>query len=721
MTTTRLRVRFQGLPQTYTAIPWSIPGHDGSFQPLPADATALVIPKTRSLFVNRYPDRRSHELSLDEARTWGTADPDDTETIFVWAKSPTSHRFCLRLVLNPRKVVRQRNSPQYQAYKRLLEDAKFHSDCLPEIEGGFVPRHYGMWLMDSGEWAGPILFSLTQWGGISWHDLSYSQFNTEANRILVGLTFEALHDAGVDHGGLGNSHEFRHVVIDLYAPGLSKDDRLNGKAPCYIVGFSEADGDHFCNRKLPILPLGSFLYPDDVGCSEIGGALILLKLMQHSDKLFSASDVLDWHTKYSELHPDAPNLEVLLVQRAKFFPSMPQIYRNQMRITFDEDDEYAATITMLDSDEEIREEEQTSGESDTVVKLRSDCSTPELIEVAIGKLQRLPHAYTAVPWKIPGHDGLFQPLPADATALIIPKTRSLFINCYPSRRPRELTLDEARTWGTADPDNTETIFVRAKSTTSHRFCLRLVLDPRKVVRQRASPQYKAYERLIQDAKFHSNYLSEAEGSFVPRHYGMWLMDTGEWAGQILFSLSQWGGVSWTELSHTKFNTEANRILVGRMFEALHDYGVDHGRLTSSVKFRHVVVDIHAPGLSKDDRLNGKAPCYLVVIPASELLHWHTKYSERHPNTPNLEVLLAQRAKFFPAMPRVYPNQMRITFNEDDEYAAVIFTVDSDEEAEPTSGESDTVVGFQSDSLTPEPVEVVTGKFQRMQLQHLLLA
>ncbi|KAJ7160094.1 hypothetical protein C8R46DRAFT_362669 [Mycena filopes] len=346
-----------------------------------------MIPKTHSLFTNRWGDRRPQEITFDQVRTWGSADRQDVETIFVRANPTSTERFCLRLVLNPQKVARRKNSPQYAAYRRLIGDAKFHSNHLPEAEGSLVPRHYGIWLMETGDWAGQIMFSLTQWGGVSWNELSHSRFNTEANRILVGRTFEALHDYGVDHGGLGNSEKFRHVVVDLDAPGLSRADRLNGKAPCYIVDFSEAERDHVCRRKLPILPLGSFLYPNEVGCTEIGSALILLDLMQKSDKLHSASEVLDWHSEYSERHPDAPNWEVLLVQRAKFFPSVPPIDPDEMmRITFDEDDEYAATITVLDSDEEIQEKEQTSGESDTVVKLRSDCSIPGLMEVAIGKL-----------------------------------------------------------------------------------------------------------------------------------------------------------------------------------------------------------------------------------------------------------------------------------------------------------------------------------------------
>ncbi|KAJ6504655.1 hypothetical protein C8R47DRAFT_153640 [Mycena vitilis] len=202
------------------------------------------------------------------------------ETVFAKAQSGTD-RFCLRLVFHADKVYRDTRSTKHRALCRLVDDAKFHATHLPDVEGSMVPIHYGMWLMDAGDWAGMVLFSVTEWGGTSWNELSRTRMNTEANRILVGRTFEALHDYGVYWGGLERSPAgFRHVVIDTNAPGLSREDLLNGKAPCYIVGFSEAEVGHDCARTLPILPLGSYLKPGQLGCAEIADVLILLGFMK---------------------------------------------------------------------------------------------------------------------------------------------------------------------------------------------------------------------------------------------------------------------------------------------------------------------------------------------------------------------------------------------------------------------------------------------------------
>jgi hypothetical protein len=252
------------------------------------------------IFINGQGDRLPEQLTLDEAKTWGYNDPNDTQIIFAHAKSATS-RFCLRMVFNAKEVIRHKQSNEYRAFSRLVKDAKFHATYLGDAEGFNVPIHYGMWLMDTGDWAGKVLFSITQWCGISWNELSHTRMNTEANRcvrlfaaswvawlmhpyrILIGRTFEALHDYGVHRGGLGNFENFRHAIIDVNAPGLSREDLLNGKAPCYIVGFSEAHANHQCMRKLPILPLGSYLPLKEVGCDEIGSALILLGFMKKSD------------------------------------------------------------------------------------------------------------------------------------------------------------------------------------------------------------------------------------------------------------------------------------------------------------------------------------------------------------------------------------------------------------------------------------------------------
>ncbi|KAJ6561122.1 hypothetical protein DFH09DRAFT_1279366 [Mycena vulgaris] len=319
--TTPIRVRFENLPYKYLARRWSIPNHhhNQSFEPIPADITCIYV-SARSLFINRQGDRRPHEISLDEARTWGFNGKDDTEVIYAQAKTAdASKRFCLRMVLNVEHSTSNTHSTTFRVCDRLVKDAKFHSTHLLSAEGLFVPLHYGMWVMDTGEWAG-------KWCGIPWNELVHTKMNTEANRILVGRTFEALHDYGIDHGGLRCGYDFRHVIIGIHAPGLNWDDLLNGKAPCYIVDFAEARATHQCTRKVPILPLDAFLRDKEVGCVEITDVLVLLKFMRPSNTLTRTSEALEWHAKYSELYPDVKNSRVLIAQRARLYHDMPPVY-----------------------------------------------------------------------------------------------------------------------------------------------------------------------------------------------------------------------------------------------------------------------------------------------------------------------------------------------------------------------------------------------------------
>ncbi|KAJ7439234.1 hypothetical protein FB451DRAFT_1570061 [Mycena latifolia] len=258
-----------------------------------------------------------------------------------------------------------------------------------------------------------------------------------------------------------------------------------------------------------------------------------------------------------------------------------------------------------------------------------------------------------------------------------PRSRSLFINQQGDRRPQELTLDHIRKWG----DDTELIFARAKcGDASKRFCLRMLLNA----------------ELLKDAKFHSTHLADIKGSFVRLYYGMWVMNTGEWAGKVLFSLTQWCGISWRELAFTRLNTQADRILVGRAFEALHDHGIDHRGIRNVRDFRHALVDDHAPGLTQADLLNGKAPLPEGATPASAALEWHVKYSELYPDESNACVLIAQRARLYPEMPPLYHN------------------IEVSIENMPLV-EGDGVGGFSADSVGPETVsdslETIVDKLQ----------
>ncbi|KAJ7439230.1 hypothetical protein FB451DRAFT_1192271 [Mycena latifolia] len=377
--TTRIWVRFEGLQANYFAKQWRIPNHTRPFEPIPDDTRCIIVPRARSLFINGPGDRHREEISLNEASTWGLSSGEYDQAIYARAKTANaSKRFCLRMILNVMQSTSDIHSSTFQVYDRLVADAIFHSTHLLDAEGLFVPLHYGMWVMDTGDWAGKVLFSITQWCGVPWNDLAETKMNTEANRILVGRTFEALHDYGIDHGGgLRCSYDFRHVTIDVEASGLTEADLMNGKAPCYIVDFSEARANHQCARKLPILPLDAFPHRKEVGCREIADVLILLKFMRmpvagaQPDPTTHASQALEWHAKYCERHPDVEPYHVLIAQRERLFHGMPPVYPD-IDISFEDEDLMAGvTVTQRAADpDEEPEATETEDEVDGLASTR---------------------------------------------------------------------------------------------------------------------------------------------------------------------------------------------------------------------------------------------------------------------------------------------------------------------------------------------------------------
>ncbi|KAJ7741363.1 hypothetical protein B0H16DRAFT_1890542 [Mycena metata] len=361
---------------------------------MPADATSIVIPQ---IFINRYGDRRRIELTLHEARTWGYGPGDETEMIFAQAKTTgtSPSRFCLRMIFDFEKVRRDKTSNSYRACQRLLKDADFHSTHLSAADayGVLVPVHYGMWFMDTGIWAGKVLLSITQWCGISWHELSFTNANTEANRILVGRTVEALHDYGIVLGDLESTTDNRQFVFDLNAPGLTRADVLNGQTPCYIVGFSDAEANHKCQRKLPILPHGSFVPFEKFGCREIACVSSILGFMKKSKTSTSASTALQWYDEYSKRYPTMSNLDVLMAQRAKLYPNMPPVYSQEAPVSFTSNELYAEAIFPKTPDEDSFPE--TPDDSDDEEQTVEDANAVVAHSLAPEPLEPAPTRYSA--------------------------------------------------------------------------------------------------------------------------------------------------------------------------------------------------------------------------------------------------------------------------------------------------------------------------------------
>ncbi|KAJ6484355.1 hypothetical protein C8R47DRAFT_552566 [Mycena vitilis] len=363
--TTSIQIRFEGLPLRFSAIPWDIPHHTDTFEPMPDDASLLVVPHS-CLFINQASNRRPQPIPLDEARKWGSDYDMPTELVFARAKTATgTSRFCLRLILNAERFINSPGDERRRAYDRLVREAEFHSTHLVSSEGYIVPVHYGMWVMDTGRWAGKAFLSVTQWCGVSWNGLSNTEMNTQANRILIARTFEALHDSGFQHGDIISRTSLRHVVIDVDAPNLSKADLLNGKARCYIVGFSKAQANHRCKRKLPILPINSTLSFELAGCKEAADVLLFLKFTKNVESEVSASIALNWHTRYRELHPGQSNMIVSIAQRARLYSLMPPVYPGCFTLAFEDESDVHSKAIVLPIVEDDLEEEANQGIADS--------------------------------------------------------------------------------------------------------------------------------------------------------------------------------------------------------------------------------------------------------------------------------------------------------------------------------------------------------------------
>ncbi|KAK7038222.1 hypothetical protein R3P38DRAFT_2905094 [Favolaschia claudopus] len=318
---TRVWVRFEGIERDFVAKQWPIPDHSNSFTPPPVDAHALFIPAKNSFAMNGAGDRRSQQFPFSFAKTWGLHENSYRDVVYARA----SKKYCLRFIFNVEQTLRSAKTDPFKAYVRLVKDAIFHSDHL-EGKGLPVPVHYGIWAMNTGDLGGVVLFSLTQYCGVSWNELHFTKFNTEANRLVIsiGRAYEALHDAGIEHGDFMERNEFRHAFIDLYAPGLTKEDALNGKAPFYVVGFSEASANHACRRQHPVLPLDS--YPTkEVSCPELRGIMFLLEFPKTPAEASILAQALEWHAEYSKRHPKVENRYVLVAQRKRFYPQFPPL------------------------------------------------------------------------------------------------------------------------------------------------------------------------------------------------------------------------------------------------------------------------------------------------------------------------------------------------------------------------------------------------------------
>ncbi|KAJ7223120.1 hypothetical protein GGX14DRAFT_387482 [Mycena pura] len=314
MTPPMIRIRFEGdntaPTRTYNAREWHFRHNSNEFSTLPI--LGMLIAKN-GLKINQQGDRRTKTFSISLASNWGLDEEQFSDTVFARA----SNMYCVRLVFNVERILKNPESASCRAYQRLVNDAIFHSDHLPRFPNLPVPKHYGMWSSNTGDWAGTIVFSITQYCGISWHELYYTRYNTLANRLSVARAYEQLHHFGIEHGDFKYVSRCRHAIIDLYAPGLTAEDMLNGKAPCYIVGFGESSADH---------QFDSMPYEKESGCREIHTVVYHMDFVAKPVQSSNMAEALKWLAQYSKDHPELTNAQILAIQREKFFPEYPPLF-----------------------------------------------------------------------------------------------------------------------------------------------------------------------------------------------------------------------------------------------------------------------------------------------------------------------------------------------------------------------------------------------------------
>ncbi|KAF7292738.1 hypothetical protein MIND_01172100 [Mycena indigotica] len=339
MSRSPIELRFEGSQtSTFSARMWRIPGVDGPFTALHTTEHAFTI-APNSVFINNYAGYHRTVMKLDEAKRWGLV--EDSRLVFARARASNGQLFCLRFIFHADRVARKGDPTRNQRFIRaLIDDAKFYLENLQTVAGVLVPQNYGMWVMDTGDWAGKVLFSLTEWCGIPWKTLIGTKLDTRANRQLVARTLEMFHDLGVKINGkrhLGSDEDFTHILLDIDDPHPTSEMAASGQARCFIADFAHAKR-HKCRRTLPLVSLGNDAFNLLVSslrlnmcCRELENAAFLLGLMparpyKTDPPETPIEEAIKWHADYSAAHPSYPNSVVLIAQRAALFPSSLPLY-----------------------------------------------------------------------------------------------------------------------------------------------------------------------------------------------------------------------------------------------------------------------------------------------------------------------------------------------------------------------------------------------------------
>ncbi|KAK7037501.1 hypothetical protein VNI00_010993 [Paramarasmius palmivorus] len=225
-----------------------------SFKPLPVNDQCILEASRPTL--------RSQKLGPSFTHLWGKVDYFERSfPIFVCASSsaPSAPILVLKTALHIND-----GDPKYiEARTSNLErEAKFYDEHLQELQGSFVPEHYGIWESEETHWAGVIKCEIIAYGGEPLWCTEHLWRHDPNAKKLIAEAAEKLHDWCIHHTQLTTDEAQRHILWD------------QSKSKPMIIDFTVANHRHSCGRCIPLLPIQMSRWTldfeaDDTMCEEL--------------------------------------------------------------------------------------------------------------------------------------------------------------------------------------------------------------------------------------------------------------------------------------------------------------------------------------------------------------------------------------------------------------------------------------------------------------------
>ncbi|KAK7037507.1 hypothetical protein VNI00_010999 [Paramarasmius palmivorus] len=256
---TTIRIRFPADPEPTTF--HYKPPQDGHgrypelFKPLPVDDQCILEASKPTL--------RSQKLGPSYTHFWGETDFfGNSFPIFTCSLSsaPKAPILVLKTALHTND-----GDPEYikDRVNDLEKEAKYYADYLYQLQGSFVPEHYGTWESDETSWAGIMKCEIIAYGGKPLWRTERLWRNNPRRKELIAKAAEKLHDWCICHAQLFTFEQIeRHILWNK-----------SQKRPM-IIDFVPAHIRHICPRCIPLVPTQMSrwtveYYKDDTMCEEL--------------------------------------------------------------------------------------------------------------------------------------------------------------------------------------------------------------------------------------------------------------------------------------------------------------------------------------------------------------------------------------------------------------------------------------------------------------------